>query len=109
MAWKNFVGPLAIRPRGKVGTTALVYGLSLAVRFISAAGVETEIPPQAAQGTNAMTSVVISDGGQICWRNWPSRPAQPLSFRNGALGSRGCRAACENTVALPLMSNCSAP
>jgi hypothetical protein len=108
MAWKNFVNPLAIRPRRKVVATALVYGLSLAVRFISAAGAGTEIAPQAAQGINPMTSVVITDGGQIFWANWPSKPAQPLSFRNGALASRGCRAACESTMASPLMSNCPA-
>ena len=46
MAWKHFVNPLAVGPRRKVVATALVYGLSLAVRFTSAAGEETEAPPQ---------------------------------------------------------------
>ena len=45
MAWKQFVNPLAITPRRRLVATALVYGLSLAVRFTSAAGEETAAPP----------------------------------------------------------------
>ena len=43
MIWKNFVSPLAVTSRRRVVATAPVYGLSLAVRFTSAAGEEVEI------------------------------------------------------------------
>ena len=49
MIWKNFVSRLAITSRRRVLATAVVYGLSLAVRFTSATGEEMEIPPQSAQ------------------------------------------------------------
>jgi hypothetical protein len=44
MAWMNVVNPFAIAPRRRVVATALMYGLSLSVRFTSAAGEETEVP-----------------------------------------------------------------
>ena len=49
MIWKNFVSRLAITSRRRGLATAIVYGLSLAVRFTSATGEEVEIPPQSAQ------------------------------------------------------------
>jgi hypothetical protein len=93
MAWKNFVTPLAMRSRRRVVATACVYGLSLAVRLSSTTGEEMEVP--AARGICPMTSILISDGARSSYRNWP-RPAQPIAFRNWALGSRSCSAACED-------------
>jgi hypothetical protein len=105
MAWKNFVSPIAIRPRRKVVATAFVYGLSLAVRFTSAAGEEIEIPAYAARGTNPMTSIMINDGAQIFYKDWPPRSAQPIALHRGwPLASRGCRSACEGP-----MQSCPAP
>ena len=49
MTWKNFVSRLAIAPRRRLVATAIVYGLSLAVRFTSATGEEVEIPAQSLQ------------------------------------------------------------
>ena len=49
MAWKNFVGPYAITSRRRVVATALMYGLSLTVRFTSADGRRNGNPAQAAQ------------------------------------------------------------
>jgi hypothetical protein len=86
--------------------TALVYGLSLAVRFTSAAGEETEVPPPAAQGTYPMTSIMINDGGRTFYRDWP-RPQLTSFHRGGPLVSRGCRAGCENPAATPPMPGCS--
>jgi hypothetical protein len=101
MTWKNFVNPLAITARRKVLATALVYGLSLAVRFTSATGEETEIPPQAVQRSNLMTSIMINDGAHLFYKNWP------IAFQRGwSLGSRGCGAACENPMT---MRSCSSP
>jgi hypothetical protein len=76
MIWKSIVRPRAIASRRRFVATALVYGLSLAVRFTSAAGEETEVPPQAAQGTYPMTSIVINDGARTFYKDWP-RLAQP--------------------------------
>ena len=49
---ENFVSRLAITSRRRVLATALVYGLSLAVRFTSATGEEMEIPAQSAQSAH---------------------------------------------------------
>ena len=107
MSWKAFV-PLAIRPRRKVVTTALVYGLSLAVRFTSAAGEETEVAPPAPRGAYPITSIMINDGGRTFYRDWP-RPVQSTVFRSRALGSQACSAACDGPLPSPLMSACPAP
>jgi hypothetical protein len=100
MFW-NLVNSPAIAPRRRLVSTAIVYGLSLAVRFTSATGEETEIPPQAVQHSNLMTSIMINDGGQLFYKNWP------IAFQRGwSLGSRGCGAACENPIT---MRSCSSP
>jgi hypothetical protein len=100
MAW-NFVSSLAIAQRRRVVTNAFVYGLSLAVRFTSATGEETEIPPQAIQRSNLMTSIMINDGGQLFYKDWP------IAFLRGwSLGSRGSGAACESPMT---MRSCSSP
>ena len=58
MIWKNFVTPLAITSRRRVVASALIYGLSLAVRFTSAAGEEVEIPAQTPQRAHPMISIM---------------------------------------------------
>jgi hypothetical protein len=79
-----------------------MYGLSLTVRFTSAAGEEAEIPPQAVQSTNP-TSIIF-------YKDWPAKPAPPIGFQGGRLpGSRGCQAACERPMPMSVMSNCLAP
>jgi len=99
--FRNLVSSLAIAPRRRLVSTAIVYGLSLAVRFTSATGEETEIPPQAVQHSNLMTSIMINDGGQLFYKNLP------IAFQRGwSLGSRGCGAACENPIT---MRSCSSP
>ena len=101
MTWKNFVSPLAISARRKVVASAVVYGLSLAVRFTSATGEETEIPPQAFQRSNLMTSIMMNDGGQLFHKDWP------IAFQRGwSPDSRRCGTACENPVT---MRSCSSP
>ena len=76
MTWKKFVIPLA--PRRRAVATAFIYGLSLAVRFTSAAGEEAEIPAPAAQGFNPMTSIMINDGAQLF-----RKPALPIALNRG--------------------------
>jgi hypothetical protein len=98
---RNFVTSLAIAQRRRAVATAVVYGLSLAVRFTSATGEETEIPPQALQRSNLMTSIMINDGGRLFYKDWP------VAFQRGwPVGSRGCGAACDNPMT---MRSCASP
>jgi hypothetical protein len=84
MTWKHRVALLAIAPRRRVIATALVYGLSLAVRFTSATGEEVEIPPQSLQRiTNSAMSSMTKDGVQLPYADWRSTAAQPIFFRHG--------------------------
>jgi hypothetical protein len=107
MAWKNIVGPYAITSRRRVVASAIMYGLSLTVRFTSATGEETENPAQAVQSTNPLLSIMIKDGVP---RDWPPKPAHSIVFqRNLPLSSRDCRTACERSMPMPRMLDCSPP
>ena len=84
MTWKNFVSLLVIAPRRQVVATAIVYGLSLAVRFTSATGEEVEIPAQSVQRTNPVMSILTKDGAQLPYADWGPNAAQPIFFRHGS-------------------------
>ncbi|MDB5584582.1 MAG: hypothetical protein JWR80_9758 [Bradyrhizobium sp.] len=102
MVWKHFTGPRAITSRRRVVASAVMYGLSLTVRFTSATGDETEISPQAVQSANPVSIIFYKD--------WPAKPAPPIGFHGGQLlGSRGCQMACERPTPMSVMSNCAAP
>jgi hypothetical protein len=110
MAWKNFVSLPAIAPRRRIVASALVYGLSLTVRFTSPMGEEAETPAQAVQSTNPMTAIKSKDSVQLFYKVLDSKFAQPITFHRGwLLGSRGCGAACESPMPKSLMPSCSAP
>ena len=101
MTWKDF----AIARRRRTVATALVYGLSLTVRFTSTTG--EEAPAQATQGATPMTSIMLNDGFH---NSLPAKPALPIAFQRGwPLGPRICRAACEGSVPTSLMLTCPAP
>ena len=103
MAWNNLVNPRAITSRRRVVASALVYGLSLTVRFTSATGDETQA--QAAQSANPMMSIMIKDGAQIFG---PPKLALPIFFHGGSpVGSGGCRAACGRPMPVSSILNCS--
>jgi hypothetical protein len=105
MTWKNFVSPLAITARRRVLANALVYGLSLTVRFTSGAGEETENPAQ-----SSMTSIMTKDLAQIFHKDSDSKPSQPIVFYRGwPLGFRASRQACECSMPMSSIPNCSAP
>jgi hypothetical protein len=107
MAWKNFISLPAIKPRQRVVATALVYGLSLAVRFTSATGEAVEIPAQSVQRTNPVISIMTKDGAQLPYRDWGPSSAQPIVFRHGwPLSSGGCRPACELTMPVSSVPGC---
>lgn len=102
MAWKNLIGPYAITSRRRVVASALMYGLSLTVRFTSPTGEETENPAQAAQAASPMLSIMIKDGVPIPG-DWRPKPAHSIVFqRSSPLSSRSCRAACERPMPIPL-------
>jgi hypothetical protein len=80
MIWKNFVNPLAITSRRRVVTSAVIYGLSLAVRFTSATGEELEIP---AQRAHPLISIMTRDDARLPYQEWGLKSAQPIVFRHG--------------------------
>src|SRR5262249_46161183 len=82
MTSKTFVSLLAIAPQRRLVASAIVYGLSLAVRFTSATGEEVEIPPQSLQRTNPAMSIVANDDAQLPYANWGGpNAAEPIFFR----------------------------
>jgi hypothetical protein len=85
MTWKNLVGEHAITSRRRVVASALMYGLSLTVRFTSATGEETENPSQAAQ-RSLLSSIMIRGGASTFSRDWSAMSAQPIVFRHSPLG-----------------------
>ena len=83
MIWNNFVNRLAVTSRRKCLTTALVYGLSLSVRFTSATGEEMEIPAHSPQRAHPMISIMTRNDAQLPYQDWGSKSAQPIVFRHG--------------------------
>jgi hypothetical protein len=83
MIWKNFANPLAITPRRRVVTSAVIYGLSLAVRFTSATGEEVEIPAQSPQRPHPLISIMTRDDARLPYQDWGPKSAQPIVFRHG--------------------------
>ena len=63
--------------------SALMYGLSLTVRFTSAAGEEVEIPAQFPQRKHPVISIMAGTGAQIPYHAWGPKFAQPIIFRHG--------------------------
>jgi hypothetical protein len=81
MIGKSFVSRLAIPTRRRGLATAVVNGLSLAVRFTSATGEEVEIPPQYVQRAHPPVSILATDSSRLPYQDWDLRPAQPIIFR----------------------------
>ena len=77
----NFVSRLAITSSRRGLATAVVYGLSLAVRFTSAAGEEVQIPPQSAQRAHPLISITASDGSRLPYHDWSHKPVLPIVLR----------------------------
>ena len=82
MISKTFVSHLAIASRRRLVATAIVYGLSLAIRFTSATGEEVEIPAQSLQRTKPAMSAMINDGAPLPYADWGGpNAAEPIFFR----------------------------
>ena len=92
MIWRNFVNRLAITSRRRGLATAVVYGLSLAVRFTSAAGEQVELPAQSVQRAKPVISILTGASPRLPYEDWAPKAAQPIGFRSGwPLGLPGCR------------------
>lgn len=98
---KTFGNSLIITRRRKLIASALVYGLSLTIRFTSVAGDDSEASQ--ARNVDPMTSIMI---GQLFSRDLPSGAA---FRRDSPLASRACRRACEPSGPMSVMSSCSSP
>ena len=104
MTLKDFGSSLALAQRRRAVATAIVYGLSLTVRFTSSAGEETAA--QAVQGSDPMTSITINDRAH---RDWLPGFARPIAFRQAVSPHpSGCSAACEVPMRMPFASSCIA-
>jgi hypothetical protein len=83
MIRKTLLNQLAITSRRRGLATAVVYGLSLAVRFTSATGEEVEIPVQSLQRTNPGISIMTRDRPSLPYQDWVLGSAQPVALRQG--------------------------
>ena len=83
MIGKNFVSRLAIAPPRRGLVTAVIYGLSLSVRFTSAAGEEVEIPLPSAQRAHPLNSILARDSSRLPYQDWGHKFVQPIVFRQG--------------------------
>ncbi|TPQ34251.1 hypothetical protein C2U70_17480 [Bradyrhizobium guangdongense] len=90
MIGKSFVSRLTSRRRWLA--TAVVYGLSLSVRFTSATGEEVDIPPQYAQRTHSLVSIISRESSRLPYQDWDLRSVQPIVFRQRSTGlsAPGC-------------------
>lgn len=92
MICRNFVNRLGITLLSRGLATAVVYGLSLAVRFTSAAGEEVEIPAPSMQRTKPVMSITTRVSPRLPYEDLPPNAAPPIVFRSGwPLSSPGCR------------------
>ena len=103
MTW-NCVAPLAFTARRRFVVSAIVYGLSLSIRFTSATGEQVEIP------SPATAFIMARDDSPTSYNGWPLRPTEPIALRLGwPLAPRRCHAACERTTPVALTPSCGAP
>jgi hypothetical protein len=83
MTGNTFVNRIAITSRRRGLATAVIYGLSLAVRFTSATGEEMEIPTQSVQRTHPVMSIMTRGADQLSYQDWALNSALPIVFRHG--------------------------
>ena len=83
MIGKSIAGRMAITSKRRGLATAVVYGLSLAVRFTSATGEELEVPPQSAQRAYPLISIMNRDGSRLPYDDWRHKSVQSVVFRQG--------------------------
>ena len=94
MLWKNFVSLVKIAPRRRMVASAVVYGLSLAVRFTSATGEEVEIPAQSLQSANPLISIMNGNGAPLPYAEWNASTVEPILISQHALRPTGSMPTC---------------
>jgi hypothetical protein len=82
MIWNN-PAPLGRTWRRNAVTSAVLYGLSLSVRFTSATGEEIEVPMQTVERSHGMLSI-LNSGEHASENDWSGRTAVPLAFHRGS-------------------------
>ena len=103
MIWKSIVRPLAIAPRRRFVATTLVYGLSLAVRFTSAAG--EEVGDSGAVPTKDANPLV-----SIMTRNRSAQLALPDDWASPEVAAADCLSSRHLTVPASVgKAGCPAP
>ena len=104
MIWNSIVRARAIAPRRRFVATALVYGLSLSVRFTSATGEEVEIPAQWMHGIKPVMSGTTGVSLRLPYDHLAPNATQPIAFRAGSpLGSQAAARGCESSMPMPSM------
>ncbi|MGY2904168.1 hypothetical protein ACVWVY_003189 [Bradyrhizobium sp. URHC0002] len=99
MIWKNIVKAHSIAPRRRLVATALVYGLSLSIRFTSATGEQVEIPAQSLQRARPVMSIMMGANLRLSHEDWAANAPQPIVFRTGwPLGPRAAARGCESSM-----------
>jgi non-heme chloroperoxidase len=83
MVWNNSIKLLATRSRRSAIATALMYAISVTVRFTSATGDEANLPTYYEQRINAISSITTQDGVTLFYKDWGPQSAQPIFFHHG--------------------------
>ena len=81
MTWKRLASPLAIKSRRRAVAPAVFYGLSLAVRFTSAAGEEVEVAPHFMQTPHRLVSMMTGAGSGLPYQDWSPKASAPAASR----------------------------
>ncbi|MET4279778.1 non-heme chloroperoxidase [Bradyrhizobium sp. F1.2.2] len=83
MTWNSSISRLADLSRRKLLATTLLYAASMTVRSSAAAGTETGMLSHTGNATDPTSFIATSDGGQIFYRDWGAKSAQPIVFHHG--------------------------
>jgi non-heme chloroperoxidase len=83
MACNNSIRLLVTRSRRTAIAKALVYAISVTLRFTSVTGEEANIPAYSMQRINIMTSITTQDGVKIFYKDWGPKSGQPIVFHHG--------------------------
>jgi hypothetical protein len=109
MIWKSLIKARAILPRRRFVATALVYGLSLSVRFTSVTGEEVQIPAESLQRAIPVMSITTGAIPRLSYDDWAANALQPIVFRTGwpllpRSAARGCESAMPMSTSRPALS-----
>ncbi len=104
MTWRKYLTLPAIVPPRRAIASAVVYGLSLGIRFTSATGEQVEVH------SLATAPIMTTDDAPLSYNGLPLRPTQPIALRlaQPMLAGR-CHAACGHSMPMAPAATCGAP